>query len=98
MSVQIIIHGLVQGVGYRRFVELQARTLGIAGWVRNLTTGEVEVWAVGAKDRLESLFHELRRGPPGSLVEKLEIHERTMPEGFTINRVFTVRVDGEKPI
>jgi len=66
-----IVSGRVQGVGYRWFVMCRARTLGIAGWVRNRSDGTVEVWAEGKEAALDKLEKALREGPPGALIRKL---------------------------
>ena len=68
------VRGRVQGVFFRAFVRDRARALGIKGFVRNLPDGRtVEVWAQGEKDKLEKLIDELHKGPPGALVEEVEI-------------------------
>jgi acylphosphatase len=73
MSVlHVRIVGVVQGVGFRWFVREQARRLGLAGWVRNLPDGSVEVAASGDDKKLASLRDELHRGPRGAAVETLE--------------------------
>jgi hypothetical protein len=43
-----VVHGRVQGVGFRYFVMREARALGLSGWVRNQADGSVEVEAEGA--------------------------------------------------
>ena len=51
-------------VGFRYFVEEEARKLGLAGWVRNGDDGAtVEVVAEGPDDQLRQLEAKLRRGP-----------------------------------
>ena len=76
----------MQGVGFRWFVERQARALKLTGWVRNLDSGEVEVLAQGDLLSLERLRGELQRGPVGSRVTGVQ--EGEAPEGrlrgFTI--------------
>lgn len=67
-----LVSGRVQGVGYRFFVERQARELGLRGYVRNLSDGRVEVYAIGDDAALERLRERLREGPPASRVERLE--------------------------
>ena len=57
------VRGRVQGVGYRYFAQRAASELGLAGYVRNLDDGRVEVYAVGAEDRLSELAARLWRGP-----------------------------------
>jgi len=61
----------VQGVGFRWFVREQARALGLAGWVRNLPTGSVELVAAGDSDALQRLDAALRAGPPGARIDQV---------------------------
>jgi acylphosphatase len=70
-----LIDGRVQGIGFRWFARAAARRLGVAGWVRNLPTGQVEAEAQGSAEELEALELELRRGPPGSLVTEFAVSE-----------------------
>ena len=50
------IEGYVQGVGFRYFVLEKAQDLGLTGWVRNCTNGDVEVLAEGTREQLEKLL------------------------------------------
>lgn len=71
-SVQVVVHGRVQGVFFRAFVSRQAKELGLTGYVRNLPTGEaVEVQAEGEIAQLEKLINSLEVGPPAARVEKV---------------------------
>jgi acylphosphatase len=72
-----IVHGIVQGVGYRYFVYRVALELGLAGWVRNNPLGTVEVLAGGSLEQLEQLEGLLRKGPFASRVDRLEVSEET---------------------
>ena len=72
-SVQVIVHGYVQGVFFRNFTSRRAKELDLAGQVRNLPGGAVEVRAEGERERLEELIGHLRVGPPGAVVGKLEV-------------------------
>ena len=59
-SVHIIVRGRVQGVGYRDFVYMRARFLGLRGYVRNLLDMRcVEVVAEGERAGLEQLLDYL---------------------------------------
>lgn len=71
-ALHVRVTGMVQGVGFRWFVRERARRLGLAGWVRNLPDGSVEVAAEGDDGQLELLRGELRRGPRGAAVDNLE--------------------------
>ena len=64
----VLIHGRVQGVGFRYFARARATFCGLAGYVRNLPDGEVEVRAAGAQDSLDELVCDLRQGPRMSSV------------------------------
>jgi acylphosphatase len=82
------INGIVQGVGYRYFVERAARHLKLAGYVRNLRDGRVEAYAVGPTGALELLRKSMEQGPQGSSVtgvseEPAEIDPR-FADGFSI--------------
>ena len=70
-QLHVRVTGVVQGVGFRWFVRERARRLGLAGWVRNLPDGSVEVLAKGDEGQLDLLRGELRRGPRGAAVDAL---------------------------
>jgi acylphosphatase len=57
------VSGMVQGVGYRFFVQRVAGRLGLQGYVKNLTDGRVEAYAIGAPASLAEFRAELERGP-----------------------------------
>jgi acylphosphatase len=67
-----IVHGDVQGVGFRYFVQHRAIRLGLRGYVRNRADGTVEVVAEGPRARLDELLQSLRRGPGGAYVSDVE--------------------------
>lgn len=69
---KFVVRGRVQGVGFRWFVEHEARSLGIAGWVRNNSDGSVEVLASGTKEQLSGLRSRLHQGPRASRVDDVE--------------------------
>ena len=70
-SVRILVSGRVQGVSFRYFTHRAAQRLGLAGWVRNLPSGEVEVRVRGPEAVLEQFRGQLRQGPPASRVDDL---------------------------
>ncbi len=73
VRASILVHGRVQGVFFRDHTQRWAASLGIFGWVKNLAGGEVEILAEGEKERIEELLGFVRKGPPLSRVESLEI-------------------------
>ena len=68
-----IVSGRVQGVGFRWFVEREAATLGITGWVRNREDGRVEVMATGTPQQLGTLHDRLREGPRAARVDEVAV-------------------------
>ncbi|HSM08827.1 MAG TPA: acylphosphatase [Gemmatimonadota bacterium] len=69
------IHGRVQGVGFRWWTRRTAGQLGIAGSVRNLPDGTVEVRAAGPADAMREFESRLRRGPRSASVERIDRFE-----------------------
>jgi acylphosphatase len=72
LAHRFVVRGRVQGVGFRWFVEREAHTLGISGWVRNNSDGSVEVLAQGTREQLLVLGSRLRQGPRASRVDDVE--------------------------
>jgi acylphosphatase len=62
----------VQGVGFRVFVARRAAVLALGGWVRNESGGAVRVVAEGGEAALLTLLRDLRDGPPGARVERVD--------------------------
>jgi acylphosphatase len=60
----------------------EALRLGLAGWVRNLPDGDVEVWAEGDRDALADYRAWLEEGPPGARVEAVRASPREIA-GFS---------------
>ena len=82
-----LVRGRVQGVGFRWFVEREARILGIAGWVRNNADGTVEVLAMGTRDQLSGLHSRLQQGPRASRVDNVEEFEAKPVSGLNTFRI-----------
>ena len=74
------VHGRVQGVGFRWFVQRTARRLELHGWTANQPDGSVHVVAEGPRAVLEELAEELHRGPAGAAVERVDVRH-TAPTG-----------------
>lgn len=80
--LRAIVKGIVQGVGYRFFVEDRAYELGLTGYVRNLPEGTVEVVAEGEEEALKLLLDFLRIGPRAARVIKVEVEWGEATEEF----------------
>lgn len=66
---RVMIHGRVQGVGYRAWVDHEARRLGLQGWVRNRRDGSVEAVFDGEEKIVTEMIASCRKGPPSSRVD-----------------------------
>jgi len=71
-SMHYVVNGKVQGVFFRSWVFDQARSLGVKGWVRNVTDGKVEVLGQGEEDALKSLKERLMQGSSLAQVQSVE--------------------------
>jgi acylphosphatase len=70
--LKAIVHGFVQGVGFRFWVREQARWLNLKGYVRNRPDRTVEVVVEGPEQDVTSLLALLHQGPPTALVRKVD--------------------------
>ena len=66
------ISGRVQGVAFRHYTVREAEKWGIAGTVRNLWNGDVEVYAQGNDDSMAKFEQFLHVGPRSARVDKVE--------------------------
>lgn len=72
---RLLVSGTVQGVGYRAACCRRARELNLAGWVRNLADGGVEVQAEGPVSALAELRLWCERGPAGAQVSGVAVSQ-----------------------
>jgi acylphosphatase len=87
--IRAVVHGVVQGVGFRYHTCQTAQQLGVKGFVRNQPDGTVEIVAVGTSEQLNSLLDWANQGPVGARVTQVETEphtESTHFDGFTIER------------
>ncbi|MFH1196728.1 MAG: acylphosphatase [bacterium] len=71
--MELIVNGLVQGVGFRYFVLRNAERLGVKGFTQNLYTGEVLTVAEGERFKLDELFKLIKVGPSHAYVRNFTI-------------------------
>lgn len=86
-QAHIVVSGMVQGVGYRFFVTRLAASLGLAGWVRNLPDGRVEITAEGDRSLIESMISDLKTGHPYASVRAVTVEWKHWTGDFREFRV-----------
>lgn len=72
-GLHIVVDGVVQGVGFRWFVERVAHELGLVGYVRNMYDGSVETYAEGDEGTLNVFCKELKIGPRSAHVTSVRV-------------------------
>jgi acylphosphatase len=88
MRAEITVQGMVQGVGYRFFVNRQANTYKLNGYVQNLPDGNVLVVVEGDHGLIADFIDELRVGPRSSRVTAVNVDWIDEPDEF---KTFEVR-------
>ena len=81
--LEAVVHGRVQGVGFRIFVARHAARLELTGWVANEPAGRLRCVAEGRRASLEELLDDLRDGPPGAWVERVDATWSAATGSFT---------------
>ena len=90
-TLHVLIHGRVQGVGFRAWTQHQGQLHGLKGWVRNRSDGAVEAVFSGPDHLVEVMLKACHHGPAGSVVERVEVVkdegvEIDGSDGFEIRR------------
>jgi acylphosphatase len=67
-----VVHGSVQGVGFRYFVLDEASAMRLVGWVANQADGSVRCVAEGPEQDLLRLLRALNEGPRAARVSRVE--------------------------
>ena len=72
---RLIVHGRVQGVGFRWAIARAAESRGVSGWAANRADGSVEAVLEGEPDAVESVVRLSREGPRGAQVDRVDVVE-----------------------
>ncbi len=72
-KIRLVIDGRVQGVFYRQSALEIAKSLGLAGWIKNNPDGSVEVEVVGPEDKVVGFLEWSKKGPPRARVDKVTV-------------------------
>jgi len=75
-AAKLTIQGTVQGVFFRQFCKDKADTLALRGYVRNLESGEIEVFVEGDKEKIEEMYKTLKQGPPHAQIRNIKVEEK----------------------
>jgi acylphosphatase len=75
VTKHLIVHGRVQGVGYRDSMLIEATRLGVTGWVRNRKDGTVEAVVHGWAEDVAKILNWARHGPPGAHVAGMSVND-----------------------
>jgi acylphosphatase len=86
--LEAVVHGRVQGVGFRFHVARAAARHGIVGWVANESQGTVRAVGEGDEPALRAWLEALREGPSGAWVDDVEEHWAAAGDAF---RAFEIR-------
>jgi acylphosphatase len=70
---RVSVAGRVQGVWFRESCRDQAQAAGVAGWVRNLGDGQVEVVLEGSPGAVDEVLAWCRRGPRRARVDRVDV-------------------------
>jgi acylphosphatase len=70
-AAKFVVKGSVQGVFYRKFCEENANSLSLTGYVRNLESGDVEVFVEGEKKDIDQMEIILKKGPVHSQIRSV---------------------------
>ncbi len=76
MSMQakrIVVHGRVQGVGFRYFAQRVGERLGLCGNVRNRPDSTVEIVVEGEAEKIAEFLRRVEQGPPLAWVQRVEV-------------------------
>ena len=82
-ELHAVVHGHVQGVGFRYWTARQAARLGLVGWVANRSNGTVEIVAQGSHDQVVAMLRKLKSPMTPGGVEFLDREIRTPTSLFT---------------
>jgi acylphosphatase len=82
----VVVHGVVQGVGFRVSVARAAQLRAVAGWVRNRGDGAVEAVFEGEPEGIDALVRFCGEGPRGARVDRVDVTDEA-PEGLAGFRV-----------
>ena len=79
---QITVHGRVQGVGFRYFVQHVGERLGLVGNVRNCPDSTVEIVVQGSERKVAEFIKQVEKGPALARVQRLDVVDIPVQDGY----------------
>lgn len=70
--LHVVVHGRVQGVGFRYYAQVEALKWDLTGWVKNKDDGTVELEVQGTDERLQMFLDKIEQGSPFARVTNVE--------------------------
>ncbi|MEM1947070.1 MAG: acylphosphatase [Candidatus Caldarchaeum sp.] len=86
---EMIVDGVVQGVGFRYYVRRLARRLGLVGHVKNLDDGRVNIVCESTENRINEFIEAIRNAPPPIKVEDITVSYATPTGEFKTFKIIT---------
>lgn len=74
IGANILVDGMVQGVGFRWFAYNLAKKFSLTGWVRNRIRGDVQIYVEGEREVVQEFISVLRKGPRFGGVDAVEVN------------------------
>lgn len=73
ITKHLVIHGRVQGVGYRAWAAHTAEQMNLVGWARNRKNGTVEAVITGPEEDIQHFVSACYNGPSAANVEVVQV-------------------------
>ena len=83
----IIVHGRVQGVGFRYFTAMQAMKFHLNGWCRNMSNGTVSIEIQGLENDISSFITAIKKGNGFCIVDEIELNKIPIEDNCTRYRI-----------
>lgn len=83
INIQAVFSGRVQGVGFRATCRHHAVKLGLKGFVRNLSDGNVELVAIGKQEAIERLLQLLKNEIFADCITSLDVQWLAINQAYS---------------
>lgn len=88
IRAHVFVSGRVQGVFFRQSTQIQAQSLGVHGWARNLLDGRVEAIFEGEASAVQKMVNYCKHGPTAAKVENIQINLEEFKDEFSSFETF----------